>query len=122
MHYAIIQNQANNPQKSIKIVVCKSFWSKFIGLMGHKPLQADEGLLFIENKASRLNTAIHMMFMSFDIAVIWLDETHRVIDKTIAKKWRLFYAPQSPAVYTLELHTSGFDDFSVGDLININYV
>jgi uncharacterized membrane protein (UPF0127 family) len=121
MRYAIVNNSSKNYPYSIKTLVCDNFWSKFIGLMGHKPLQAHEGLLFVETKAGRLNSSIHMMFMSFDIAVIWVDETCHVIDKIIAKKWQLFYAPRRPALYTLELHSSNYDEFIIGDLIKINY-
>jgi uncharacterized membrane protein (UPF0127 family) len=121
MRYALIANLTRTDTK-IKTKVCDNFWSKFIGLMGHPPLLADEGLLFIEKSASRINTSIHMMFMSFDIAVIWLDESLQVVDKVIARKWRPYYASKAPAKYTLELHTSKIDCFLIGDSIRIDYV
>lgn len=40
----------------------------------------NEGLLFDEGRDSRLNASIHMFFMRFPIAVIWINSDLRVVD------------------------------------------
>lgn len=64
-----------------------------------------------------VNASIHMFFMRFDIAVIWIDQNMKVIDKIIAKKWKPFYAPKSAAIYTIEMHPDRFFDFKENDLV-----
>lgn len=94
---------------------CASFGCKLRGLMFRKTLPDDEGLLFVEKSSSRVDTAIHMLFMSFPIAAIWLDDDFRVVDKTHAAPWRLVYAPKQPARYTLEANPYLLDRVTVGD-------
>lgn len=84
-------------------------------------LSETDSLLFIEKTASQVNASIHMMFMNFDISVIWMDEELRVVDKCIARRWHLMYKPSAPAKYILEAHTSRYDEFSTGDVIILEY-
>jgi uncharacterized membrane protein (UPF0127 family) len=83
--------------------------------MFSKDLEADAGIVIVEAGESRVNTAIHMMFMNYDIAVLWLDKNLVVVDKVLAKKWALFYMPKAPAQYVVELHRSKFSEYEVGD-------
>jgi uncharacterized membrane protein (UPF0127 family) len=83
--------------------------------MFRRVLNPGEGLLLVESRASRSATAIHMFFMQFSIAVIWLDGEFRVVDKLIARPWRPFYAPSDPAQYTLEAEPILVDEVNVGD-------
>ncbi len=80
-----------------------------------RELTPSEGIVIAETKPSRINTAIHMFFMNFDLAVIWLNEEKEVVDKVFAKRWVPMYIPKHPAKYVLELHSSRLDDISVGD-------
>jgi len=84
-----------------------------------KKLDVDNGIIIAEQKESTARTAIHMMFMNFDITVLWLDKKLVVVDKALAKKWGLIYVPNKPAQYVVELHPSKFSDFSVGDKVEI---
>lgn len=67
----------------------------------------------------RINAAIHMFFMNFDIAVIWMDHNWRVVDAQYARKWRPAYSPASAAKYVLEIHPSRLNDFQVNDQIKL---
>ena len=80
-----------------------------------RELPQDGGIMIVEPGESKLNTSIHMMFMNFDITVLWLDKEMVVVDKVLAKKWAPYYAPKAPAQYILEIHRDRFDDFQVGD-------
>ena len=44
---------------------CASHWCKFKGLMLRKQISPDEGLLFVYDKESTIETSIHMLFMRF---------------------------------------------------------
>lgn len=82
-------------------------------------IQPAEALLFINNNESRMDAAIHMLFMNFDIAVFWLDGQNRIVDKKIAKKWQLMYYPQRPAKMILETHPEQYPKFDIGDQLII---
>ncbi len=87
--------------------------------MFYPSITLQEGRLFVEKQESKLNTSIHMFFMNFDIAVVWMDRQLEVVDVILAKKWRPYYAPVRPAQYTLEVHAARLHDFHVGDKIQL---
>jgi len=68
---------------------------------------------------TRVDTAIHMMVVFFDLAVVWINAAGEVVDVKLAKAWRPFYAPQKPARYVLEMAAGHIHDFSVGDRVSI---
>jgi uncharacterized membrane protein (UPF0127 family) len=69
----------------------------------------------VQPRADRVNAAIHMFFMNFDIAVIWADEQQNVVDVQLAHRWRPMYAPASAAKYILEMHPDRQHEFQIGD-------
>ena len=96
---------------------CDSAWCRFRGLMLRGTLAPDEGLLLVYGHASVVGSSIHMFFMRFAIAVLWLDEEFRVVSKTLAKPWRPYYAADSPAQYILEAPPTLLDSIAVGDRV-----
>lgn len=105
--------------ETITALVCDKFTTKLMGLMFKKDINPLFGLLFNENSESKINSSIHMFFMRFDIAVIWLSKNFVVVDKAYAKKWHPYYAPKFPAQYILELHKDRLVDFNIGDHLRI---
>ncbi len=83
--------------------------------MFYPSISLGDGRLFIEKDESKINASIHMLFMNFDITVVWLDGQRQVVDVILARKWRPYYVPSRPAQYTLELHASRLDEFRIGD-------
>src|SRR3990172_6596180 len=81
---------------------CASFWCHLRGLQFVPRLPDDQGLFFVTQGEGRSHTAIHMLFMFFSIAVVWLDANGKVVDKKLAKPWRLAYAPRAPAQFYIE--------------------
>ena len=79
-----------------------------------------EGILMVEDSESRVNSAIHMFFMRFDIAVIWINSKFQVVDVQIARKWHPFYIPTAPSKFTLETHPDRMSDFRIGDILSFN--
>jgi uncharacterized membrane protein (UPF0127 family) len=106
---------SNKSNLSFHAKYCKSFFDKLMGLMFKKFINPDYGIILAETVESKLNSAIHMLFMNFDITVLWLNKDWVIVDKTVAKKWHLVYAPSKPAQYTIELHSTRYNDFSIGD-------
>ncbi|MBN1430373.1 MAG: DUF192 domain-containing protein [Anaerolineae bacterium] len=94
---------------------CDSFLCKLMGLMFRRKLAHREGLLLVEPFASRAGTTIHMFFMAFPIAAIWLDNEFVVVDKAHARPWRPFYAPCKAARYTLEASPTLLDRVQIGN-------
>jgi len=70
--------------------------------MFRRRLAEDEALLFVERRASIAGASIHMLFVFFPIAVIWLNEERRVVDSRLALPFRPYYAPREPARYFIE--------------------
>ncbi len=83
--------------------------------MFSKNIEPDLGLFFIDYKETKMNSSIHMMFMNYDITVLWLDKEFAIVDKVLAKKWVPMYIPKRPAQYILELHSAKYSEYSVGD-------
>jgi len=109
----------SSPINTLELKVCDTFISRFRGLMLAKALPPDGGIMIVEKRESKVNTSIHMMFMRYDITVLWLDKDRAVVDKVLAKKWAPFYAPEEPAQYILEIHRDRFDDFEIGDQLEV---
>jgi uncharacterized membrane protein (UPF0127 family) len=78
-------------------------------------LPPDEGLVLVYRRESVMDTSIHMLFMRFPITAIWLDSAGTVVDKALAKPWRLAYAPKKPAQYVLEAPPALLEQVVVGE-------
>ena len=117
----IANNESNPNAVAIEGKYCRDFFSRFLGLMFKKKLGSQEGILLDQGTASRMGSSIHMFFMHFDLAVIWLDSDHLVVDLTLAKKWKPFYAPATPARFVIETHVDNIQNFHTGDQLNITY-
>jgi uncharacterized membrane protein (UPF0127 family) len=108
----------NKPQSpSMRIRYCDSFLCRLRGLTFRSHLDPDDGLLLVEARDSRIDTSIHMLFVPFDLTVVWINSDKVVVDKIIARSWRPAYFPKAPARYTLEIHPDRWDRFEVGDKV-----
>jgi uncharacterized membrane protein (UPF0127 family) len=100
-----------------EVVRCDTFWKRGRGLMFRRGAAVgdDRVFLFVEGRESVAATTIHMFFVFFPIAVIWLDENRRVVDKVLARPFRPYYAPRRPARYFVEGHPSLLERVNAGD-------
>ncbi len=115
MLLVFIHNKTHPSQQPLQAHYCASFLGRLRGLMFQKTIAAHEGLLMVQPRSNQLDAAIHMFFMNFDIAVIWADESLRVVDAQLARRWRPAYAPAQAAKYVLETHPDRLKDFEIGD-------
>ncbi len=120
MQIVEIQNTSRPLKSPINAKYCDSFLCQFRGLMLRRSLEADEGLLLVQKRENRGEAAIHMLFMFIDLAVVWVNAAHQVVDVKYARRWRLMYAPQSPAKYVLELPTARLGEFQIGDQLQFD--
>jgi uncharacterized membrane protein (UPF0127 family) len=109
----------NNKQRSLagalRIKYCDTFFTQLRGLTFRARLARDEGLLLVGTRDSRLESSIHMLFVPFDLSVIWINSAMQVVDKVLAKSWRPAYFSKKPARYVLEIHPERWEDFEIGD-------
>jgi uncharacterized membrane protein (UPF0127 family) len=120
MKYVKIENLSNSDSRPIVAKYCQSFLCQLRGLMFTSELREDYGLLLVQGSDSRINASIHMMFMRIDLAVIWFNSQFEVVDRVLARKWKLGYLPSSPAKYVLETKTSRLNDFDIGDKVSFS--
>jgi len=113
----VLKNQETGQVILPRAVWCASFLCHLKGLMFRRELPSDEGLLFITNSESVINTTIHMFFMRFSIGVVWMDKRGVVVHKTLAKPWRPAYAPAKPAQYYLEANVDVLERVQIGDIL-----
>lgn len=113
--WRVLRNAETGAVILARVRLCESFLCHLRGLQFVPRLPADEGLLFVTRSESRTNSAIHMFFMFFPIAVVWLDAGGRVVDMAFAKPWRPMYAPKAPAQYYLEANPDVMQRVAIGD-------
>jgi uncharacterized membrane protein (UPF0127 family) len=58
-----------------------------------------------------------MLGVWFDLGVIWINARGLVVDKCLARPWRVSYVPSSAAQFVLEVAPDRLEDFLVGDEI-----
>jgi len=115
--FIVIRNLTRPIQDPPRIRRCESFASRLRGLMFRRHLDAREGILLGIGRDSRIDSSIHMFFVPFDLAVIWIDSTLCVVDKRLAKSWAPAYFPARAARYTLEIHPDHFAAYNIGDRV-----
>jgi uncharacterized membrane protein (UPF0127 family) len=96
---------------------CDTFATRLRGLTFRKPLAPDEGLVLVEAHAGIAATSIHMFFVNFDIAAVWLDDDRRVVHKALARAGRPYYAPPAPARYVLEGLPALLERVAIGEAL-----
>jgi len=83
-------------------------------------LSPGEALLLDERSDSRAGAAIHMFFVPFAIAAVWINSAGFVVDKVLARPWRPFYGPRAPARYILETHPDFLSRIEVNEELDFD--
>jgi uncharacterized membrane protein (UPF0127 family) len=112
-----INNQNRGIAGPLQIKYCDTFLTQLRGFTLRPSLSREEGLVLVGTRDSRLDSSIHMLFVSFDLAVIWINSDMKVVDKVLAKSWRPAYFSKQPARYVLEVHPDRWEEFQVGDRV-----
>ncbi len=98
----MVWNETRGERLLGRVRRCASFLCRLRGLTFRRILSDDEGLLLMGHRESRADTAIHMFFVFFPIAAIWLDRHGWVVDAQLARPFYPLYVPCAPARDVLE--------------------
>ena len=101
---------------------CSSFVCRLRGLMVHKPLSRDDGLLLVQQRDRVIDSSIHMMFVNFDLTVVWINQQGEVVDTVLARRWHPVYFSKRPAQYVLECSAERLAEFTVGDRVKFHEI
>jgi uncharacterized membrane protein (UPF0127 family) len=99
---------------------CSSRLCRLRGLQFRRNLKSGEALILVKDKDSIANTSIHMFFVFFPIAAIWINSKGKVTSAQLAKPWRPYYASPESATYVLETSPDFLDKVAIGD--NLDFV
>jgi uncharacterized membrane protein (UPF0127 family) len=94
---------------------CASTVCRFFGLQLRRRLRPDQALLLVHPRPSTLGTSIHMFFVLFPIAAVWIDAQGVVTSAQLARPWRPYYASTTPAQYVLEADPAVLERVRAGD-------
>jgi uncharacterized protein len=119
MQSFIIENKTNDKAVPLRLGVCDTFLTRLRGLMFTGSIPIDGGLLFVNPAEDRVNSAIHMFFMTIDLTIIWMDSSGKIVDKVLARRWKTLAAPIENAKYIIETHIDRFEEYNYGDLLDI---
>ena len=115
--HIVVENRNRKIETPPRIKYCDTFLTQLRGFTFRSRLSPDEGLLLVGTRDSRLDSSIHMLFVSFDLTVLWINSELQVVDKVLAKSWRLAYFAKQPARYVLEIHPERWGDYEIGDTV-----
>jgi uncharacterized membrane protein (UPF0127 family) len=87
----------NNKYLHCKVVILRSFFAQFCGLMFKRKTKKIH--IFLLKKK---NLIPHMWFVFFKIDVIFLNENKKVVGYSIGKPFRRIYAPTEDYEYIIE--------------------
>jgi uncharacterized protein len=110
-----IINKNKSSLPAIDASLCDTFLCKLKGYMFTPSLGKNDGLLFTLDREQIINASIHMFFMNFDIAVIWLNSDFKIVDMRYARRWHPAYFPAAPARYILETNPLYMEEYNTGD-------
>ena len=112
-----IENLNRRIDDGLRIKYCDTFLTQLRGFTLRQSLTREEGLVLVGRRDSRIDSSIHMFFVSFDLSVIWINSDMQIVDKVLAKSWKPAYFSKQPAKYVLEIHPDRWDEFQVGDRV-----
>lgn len=115
--FITVQNRNRKITGSARIKYCDTFLTQLRGFTFRSRLAREDGLVLVGKRDSRLDSSIHMLFVSFDLSVIWINSAMQVVHKVLAKPWRPAYFSKQPARFVLELHPERWGDFEIGDTV-----
>jgi uncharacterized membrane protein (UPF0127 family) len=122
MNIVHIENKDQPLPAPLQAFYCDSFLCRLRGLMFRSSLAPGEGLILVQGRESRLDAAIHMLFVFTDLAVIWINSENVVVDTVLARAWHPAYAPCRAAKYILEIRPDRLNEFKIGDRVEVQNV
>lgn len=97
---------------------CSSRLCRLRGLQYRLRLNPGEALILVKPHDSVVNSSIHMFFVFFPIAAVWINGQGRVTSAQLARPWHPYYASPEPARYVLETAPDFLERIRVGDEVD----
>lgn len=98
-----------------RVVLCRSFFSKFRGLQFRKQL-VDEAYVFVFDSMAK--RPFHMFWVFFPIDVLWLDSAQRVVHVSRGVRPFVFHVSAPvPSQFVIEVAAGVADDVKIGDVV-----
>lgn len=97
---------------------CSSRLCRLRGLQYRRRLEPGEALILVKPADSIVNSSIHMFFVFFPIAAVWINHQGRVTSAQLARPWHPYYASPEPARYVLEAAPDLLSRIAVGDEVD----
>jgi len=109
-------------QSSGEVLVAAARWCegpvcRLFGLQLRRGLGSGEGLLLVHPREGTLGSSIHMFFVFFPIAAVWINAQRIVTSAQLARPWRPYYVSPVPARYVLEADPDLLQRVKAGDLV-----
>ncbi|MBW3003672.1 DUF192 domain-containing protein [Candidatus Woesearchaeota archaeon] len=101
----------NNKTITHNTKICRSQFSKFLGLMFSR--KKDLALVFVFGKDSIV--PLHMLFVFYSIDVLFLNKDKEIIEIKSNFKPFSFYTPKKPARFVIELPAG--QEYKLGDRV-----
>lgn len=89
------------------------------GLRFKKMPGKDEALILDTKTESVIGSIVDMVFVFYEICVVWLDRNKNVVDVKTARPFR-FYIPRKKARYVIETNAANTNKFKVGQKISFS--
>lgn len=119
MEIVSIENRTRPLKSPLRVGYCSSFLCQLRGYTFRSRIPLEEGLVLVQRRDSRLDSAIHMFFVFTALTVVWINSNLEVVDVRLARPWRPAYIPARPARYVLEIAPERLGDFQIGDQVQI---
>lgn len=97
---------------------CDRIRTRWRGFQFRRSLQPGEALVLVSEADGIASSAIHMLFVFFPIAAIWINGRGRVTWAQLARPWRPYYASPAPARYVIETSPDFLGRISIGDEVD----
>lgn len=118
MQRVLVQNLSRPEVPQLTARYCSSFGCRLRGLTFRRSIPDGWGLLLVQPRESRLDSAIHMFAVLLDLAVIWINTEGIIVDQRLARRWRPAYMPRNPARYILETSPNRLDYYRIGEKVH----
>lgn len=102
-----------------ELKLCNTIFSKFKGLIFTRKLKNKQGIIIPLNQEKISQAAIHMLFVFYNIDVLWLDKDYKIVDLRRNLKPFTFAKPRNKAKYIVELPADSTSNINIGSKLQI---